>query len=619
MASSQNERYLERLAARQRGAGTHKIQNLGFSIQPLAPPARPAVAPPPAEAPPLKQATPPAGPVRRSPRTTPTPPPHPSGEKRKAGPSSLRNETSSGPEETPAAALPRRVSPRTQNTTAITQIRSSSSPIDTPTNFTATKASTRANATKPAVAAVTPVPRGKRTRQPSPGKFVNTPEEPTWNGRSSSAAIDGVPESETSTVIERSPEGSKRRKVVKEVGASLDVGVVGGDDEDEIVGEQTIEQSVIEKTLDEEEEAGADATMLETPVQNLDKSQPPPNSSPPLFLGGQDSSEEEGEAEPGSTQPKPQNPPKSELAGKRIPPLLEPEEERVDENPQLGSAEKGRDLQLSDEEQENEDESEAEEPAPRVTKKASKSIAARNKPKPKPPKDTDEYEHGPTTFPVVVHRLAKGGASAKLPAGSQRSGVNPVDVISQVATELIDKFYQRLKGGVEKKAVESFKEELSLRFLELTDALEHSIILADRVRKAQRRKNQLMAELLAIKRERTQVAVQMDDVRRDHEIASKRSDTQNQTSQLFEEISGALERGKSRAHNGDNERDHTGTTSLEGLEGLVRRVSAIVTGGGRDGTGVLGKVVEFNDFLEKAERVLRERNAGGVTAATVAR
>ena len=398
---------------------------------------------------------------------------------------------------------------------------------------------------------MTPVPRGKRTRQPSPGKFMNTPEESARNGRSSSAAVDEVPESETSTVIEKSPERNKRRKVTKEVGASLDVEVVGVGNEDEdleMVEGQAMERSMIEETADEEE-AGANETMPEIPVQDLDESQPPPNSSPPLFLGGQDSSEEEEEeeeeAEHGPTQPEPIPQPKSKLAGKRAPSLLEPEEGVVGESPQPGSGEKNKDQQLSDEEQENEDESGAEEPAPRITRrnpKASRPAAARAKPKPRPPKDTDEYEHGPTRFPVVVHRLAKGDAGTKLPAGSQRSGVNPVDVVSQVATELIDKFYQRLKSGAEKKAVESFKEELSLRFLELvnpflryanlglanitkqTDALEHSITLTDRVRKAQRRKNQLMAELLAIKRERTQVAVQMDDVRRDHEIASKNSE-----------------------------------------------------------------------------------------------
>ena len=256
--------------------------------------------------------------------------------------------------------------------------------------------------------------------------------------------------------------------------------------------------------------------------------------------------EEAEEAEPGPIQPKPAPQPKSKLAGKRAPSLPESEEEAVDESSQLGSREKDKDKQLSDEEQEGEDESGAEEPARRIAKRAPKaskpSAATRTKPKPRPPKDTDEYEHEPTTFPVVVHRLAKGDAGTKLPAGSQRAGVNPVDVVSQVATELIDRFYQRLKSGAEKKAVESFKEELCLRLLELvnsflhytnlrlanitkqTDALEHSITLTDRVRKAQRRKNQLMAELLAIKRERTQVAVQMDDVRRDHEIASKSSE-----------------------------------------------------------------------------------------------
>ncbi|RPA97373.1 hypothetical protein L873DRAFT_1129984 [Choiromyces venosus 120613-1] len=389
---------------------------------------------------------------------------------------------------------------------------------------------------------------------------------------------------------------------------------------------------MIEETADEEEKkAGADETMLETPVQDLDGSQPPPYSSPPLFLGGQDSSsEEEEEAEeqeepdPEPTpQPKLKPQPKSKPAGKRAPPLPEPEEEEeeedVDETPQPVSAEKDKNKQLSDEEREDESDSEVEEPTRRTTKKAPKATTTKkssttvrsSKPKPKPPKDTDEYEHGPTTFPVVVHRLAKAkgdAANTKLPAGSQRSGVNPVDVISQVSTELIDKLYQRLKTSAEKKAVESFKEELSLRFLELTDALEHSITLTDRVRKAQRRKNQLMGELLALKRERTQIAVQMDDVRRDHEAASKSSDTQIQTSQLFEEISGALERGKSRAQDG-NGGDNV-SANLEGLEGLVRRVSAIVTGGGGDGTGVLGKVVEFNRFLERAEKMLRERNAG---------
>jgi hypothetical protein len=133
-----------------------------------------------------------------------------------------------------------------------------------------------------------------------------------------------------------------------------------------------------------------------------------------------------------------------------------------------------------------------------------------------------------------------------------------------------------------------------------------------------------MAELLAIKRERAQVAAKMDDVRKEHEIASKSSQvcasplslhlpprltphqSQQETSQAFEEISGALERGKSRT-DGDGG-GGGGGTSMEGLEALVRKVSVTATGGGSDGTGLLARVVEFNRFLERAEQVLREKN-----------
>lgn len=46
---------------------------------------------------------------------------------------------------------------------------------------------------------------------------------------------------------------------------------------------------------------------------------------------------------------------------------------------------------------------------------------------------------------------------------------------------------------------------------------------------------------------------------------------------------------------------------MDGLEALVRRLSTTVTGGGRDGTGLLATVVEFNKFLERAESALRDK------------
>lgn len=46
---------------------------------------------------------------------------------------------------------------------------------------------------------------------------------------------------------------------------------------------------------------------------------------------------------------------------------------------------------------------------------------------------------------------------------------------------------------------------------------------------------------------------------------------------------------------------------MDGFEALIRKVSVAVTGGDGNGVGLLATVVEFNKFLERAERVLSER------------
>lgn len=72
-------------------------------------------------------------------------------------------------------------------------------------------------------------------------------------------------------------------------------------------------------------------------------------------------------------------------------------------------------------------------------------------------------------------------------------------------------------------------------------------------------------------------------------------------SKTFEDISGTLERGKAR------QPEDGGEPGMDGLEALVRKVSAAVTGGNSSGTGLLATVVEFNRFLEKTERALSGR------------
>lgn len=138
-------------------------------------------------------------------------------------------------------------------------------------------------------------------------------------------------------------------------------------------------------------------------------------------------------------------------------------------------------------------------------------------PKPRPSREDRETQ----TYPVIVHRLSKS-ASHALPPVSNRGGVNPVDVINQVAGEILDKYWEKYaKSNLEKKTIAAFKEEFSCRLLEVTDELERCISLTMRVKQAQRRKAQLVAELLETKRQRGAVAVKMDDVRKAHDMAVK--------------------------------------------------------------------------------------------------
>lgn len=54
--------------------------------------------------------------------------------------------------------------------------------------------------------------------------------------------------------------------------------------------------------------------------------------------------------------------------------------------------------------------------------------------------------------------------------------------------------------------------------------MENNIVLTTRVKQGQKRKAQLMLELLSIKQDREKVAVRIDDVRKTHELATKNNE-----------------------------------------------------------------------------------------------
>lgn len=189
------------------------------------------------------------------------------------------------------------------------------------------------------------------------------------------------------------------------------------------------------------------------------------------------------------------------------------------------------------------------------TKKEKRQQAAEKSKKPtakrktKAPGEDGEDELQGGSVPVVVQRFTKkvrlenadGEEGTDILAlGSaipfaNRAGVNAVDVLSQMCDEMIDGLLTNLteKASAAEdttnrrefrtmtRALEAFREELRLRLLEHTIALDTLYALQKRVKATQKTKLALRQEILEIRAEREQVALKMDAVRIKHEEESK--------------------------------------------------------------------------------------------------
>lgn len=190
-----------------------------------------------------------------------------------------------------------------------------------------------------------------------------------------------------------------------------------------------------------------------------------------------------------------------------------------------------------------------------ASKRASKPLTARSRaprrtfrprtssPVPDSPNRRPRKEK-PGTIPITVHRLSRpqptdhSSADEDILAAAnpfpRRSGVNAIDVLSQICRELVAKAAENLKSGEAKergarkrvetrkrKAVEMFGEELDARLFQMTEALDNNYALTIRLRQANKEKVARREELLEIKRLTAEVAIETDEVRARHGRDSK--------------------------------------------------------------------------------------------------
>ena len=195
---------------------------------------------------------------------------------------------------------------------------------------------------------------------------------------------------------------------------------------------------------------------------------------------------------------------------------------------------------------------------------------------------------------------------------------NAIDVLSQLCRETLSTSFQRLTSqgqsgaisrsslNLRQKAITSFQEALESRLFEISQALESKFSLEARLRQTKRQKSSMQNEWLEIRKEREQVALRIDDVRR-----------RNAEAELREREARSLHEAASKlemvVENISNHRESE-EEQQAGLEFMLRSVAAAgICGkvnyddGSPFGTGLLGQVKDFNGQLERMVAVLEGR------------
>ncbi|KAI1930139.1 hypothetical protein LOZ65_001516 [Ophidiomyces ophidiicola] len=265
------------------------------------------------------------------------------------------------------------------------------------------------------------------------------------------------------------------------------------------------------------------------------------------------------------------------------------------------------------------------------------------------------------TVPVTVHRLANVTALETLsepddasdderPAPEKpakhykhlnRGGINAADVLSQICRETLEKTVSALETNIEQEAntsragewkrkcsaVLEFGTELENSLFSISELLESNFGLATRWKSEKKDVLSLRHKLLSVRKEREDVALRIDKVRRqfaDDErqrvVSLKCSSymppvdpktiafqlTQHQKhdslNNSLHDLQLALDRNQKRSQ------DSADGTTLGGLEFLLRTVATDVSSTAPDSQGgLLRQVQRFNEQLEWAARRLEQR------------
>jgi len=266
---------------------------------------------------------------------------------------------------------------------------------------------------------------------------------------------------------------------------------------------------------------------------------------------------------------------------------------------------------------EDSDESYVQDGSPEPETPAANKKASRQTRKPSSRSRSVEAPTGKTgkpTFPILTHRLTNISALPTINEEEEegtwvremstnlsieRTQPNVIDVLAQICREILTNM---IDGIVEasassskttsknkRTAVEAFGKDLDDELFTMSEALENRINLEARARKSKREKAALQAEYIEIRKEREQIALKCDMVRRRHWECEEHTRQRWSLSETARRVEQEIERSEAM--------------EVEGFEFLLQSVTDSVSSATGHG-GVLGKIKSFNAQLENMAQLL---------------
>lgn len=276
------------------------------------------------------------------------------------------------------------------------------------------------------------------------------------------------------------------------------------------------------------------------------------------------------------------------------------------------------------------------EQVPQKRQKRQKANPSSSKPKPRSTssqtrpeaqRDSGDKIHVTVQRISHVHRLNFNPDSDDDLAGPgafpKKKSPNAIDVLAQICREIIGKSIATVKEGIgaeastarkselrrKKEAFERYGDELDGRLFQMTTALDHNHALAVKLKHANKGQVALREELLGLRRQRQEIELQMDEVRRRNEEEAREAAEEQRLREMLQDIQVAVQRGRaaeeqegSQGEDGEDESRNGKGGDADGGPTLAMRLRRLgETVSSADGrVGMLEKVRGFNRLLEEA-------------------